>query len=199
MFSLTPAECATPTDSAPRTAAPDAPAQAALLDACLTQLAADPADQAAMRALYERTSASVYAFALSMLKNRSDAEDVLHDCYVLLYTAAKSYRSAGKPLAWILTIAKNLALKKLRARARTAAPPPEEALEDPAFCAQAPLEERMIVRACLAQLGAQEREIVVLHAVAGWKHREIAAFLALPLPTVLSKYRRALKKLREAL
>ena len=48
----------------------------------------------------------------------------------------------------------------------------------------------------LAILGDQERKIVMLHAISGLKHREIAELLELPLATVLSKYHRALKKLR---
>ena len=45
----------------------------------------------------------------------------------------------------------------------------------------------------------EERRIVLLHAVTGMKHREIAALLELTLPTVLSKYHRALKKMRSTL
>ena len=51
----------------------------------------------------------------------------------------------------------------------------------------------------LTVLSDTERQIVVLHAVSGFKHREIAAMLNLPLPTVLSKYNRAIKKLRSQL
>ena len=61
------------------------------------------------------------------------------------------------------------------------------------------LEDRVTVNACLTELSDEEREIVLLHAVSGFRHREIAAFLDLPLPTVLSKYRRALNKLRRML
>ena len=48
-------------------------------------------------------------------------------------------------------------------------------------------------------LSDEERQIVTLHAVSGFKHREIAGFLDIPLPTVLSRYNRALKKLRKYL
>ena len=48
----------------------------------------------------------------------------------------------------------------------------------------------------MRNLSEEERQIVMLHAVAGFKHREIAATLDLPLATVLSKYNRALKKLK---
>ena len=56
-------------------------------------------------------------------------------------------------------------------------------------------ENRIVTQAILAQLAQDEREIVVLHVVTGLKHREIAELLEMPLPTVLSKYRRSLKKL----
>ena len=57
-------------------------------------------------------------------------------------------------------------------------------------------EERMLLHSAVAALSEQERQIVLLYAVTGWKHREIAALLQMPLPTVLSKYHRALKKLK---
>ena len=50
---------------------------------------------------------------------------------------------------------------------------------------------------CLKNLSDEERQIVMLHAVSGFKHREIARLLEMPLSTVLSKYNRAMKKLRK--
>ena len=58
-------------------------------------------------------------------------------------------------------------------------------------------EDRLMLRMVLQVLSEEELQIVMLHAVAGCKHREIAQLLELPLPTVLSKYHRALKKLRK--
>ena len=69
----------------------------------------------------------------------------------------------------------------------------------PALPAGLSHEEQLALRAALELLDAEERRIVLLHAVTGWKHREIASLLELPLPTVLSKYHRALKKLRKQL
>ena len=57
-------------------------------------------------------------------------------------------------------------------------------------------EDREVLQQALASLGDEERQVVLLHAVTGLKHREIAALLEMPLATVLSKYHRALKKLR---
>ena len=61
------------------------------------------------------------------------------------------------------------------------------------------LEDRSILRSCMEQLRDEERQIVTLHALSGFKHREIAAILQLPLPTVLSKYHRAVKRLKQHL
>ena len=153
----------------------------------------------ALETLYRRTSASVYGFALSILKNTHDAEDVLHDCYVTVWTAAAGYRPQGKPMAWLLTITRNLCLQKLRERQRLSDLPQED--WEPYLASRETVtpEDRAVLTACMEQLSAEERQIVTLHAVSGFKHREIAALLELPLPTVLSKYHRALKKLRQHL
>lgn len=169
----------------------------AILDRCLEGVARQ--DNDALAELYHRTRSPVYAFALSLLKHPYDAEDVLHDCYVRIYAAAGQYRSQGKPLAWMLTITRNLCLERLRQRGRTD-PLPEEDwsrwLEGKEGMTP---EDRLLLTQCMQALGEEERQIVALHAVAGFKHREIAQMLSLPLATVLSKYRRAKQKLQAAL
>ena len=58
-------------------------------------------------------------------------------------------------------------------------------------------DDKLFVAQYLAKLSEEERTIVVLHAMTGLKHREIAKHLNLPLATVLSKYHRAIKKLKQ--
>ena len=60
-------------------------------------------------------------------------------------------------------------------------------------------EDRTVLTAALSTLSDEERQIIMLHVTAGLKHREIAQLLELPLSTVLSKYRRALSKLKQKL
>ena len=156
-------------------------------------------DRDCLGEFYEATRTSVYSFALSILKNHQDAEDVLHDCYVAVWNSAGSYFSHGKPLAWILTITRNLCLQCLRERRKTEDVPQEDWDHRLPDTGTLTVEERSILLSCMEQLSDQERQIVTLHAAAGWKHREIAAFLELPLSTVLSKYTRALKKLKQSL
>lgn len=170
---------------------------AAELDRCLLGIA--QGDPAALEALYHSTSASIYSFALSILKNTHDAEDVLQDCYLKIYAGAERYRSSGKPMAWILTITRNLCYQKLRERQKIADLPQEDWELWLAGNEGLSQEDRVVIRQCMELLSDEERQIVSLHAVAGFRHREIAELLSLPLATVLSKYHRAIKKLKQHL
>ena len=153
-------------------------------------------DQSALEELYHRARTAVYGLALSYLKHTQDAEDVTQDAFVRIWENAPRYRPQGTPLAWILAVARNLSLMKLRERGRVQEMEPEEwerlAADSPLVTA----EDKQVLQAALSGLSDEERQVVVLHAVTGWKHREIAQLLELPLATVLSKYRRALQKLK---
>ena len=99
-------------------------------------------------------------------------------------------------MGWLLTVTKNLARMKLRQQTRQVELNDEEWDAIPADDASLSPEDRQVLQTALGKLDGQERQVVLLHAVSGLKHREIAALLELPLATVLSKYHRALKKLR---
>ena len=178
------------------TAAPDAaPGQEAdALESCIARMAAG--DRDGMAELYRRTHAAVYGLALSMVKNRADAEDIFQDACLQVWQSAGGYRARGTPMAWLMTITRNLALDRLRERSRTAELPPEDWQlgDDPALTQ----EDRLTLEALLGQLSDEERQIVTLHAVAGLKHREISSLMRIPLSTVLSKYNRSMKKLKLA-
>lgn len=163
------------------------------LDALILGVAAQ--DSTAFHGLYEKTRSAIYAFALSVLKNTHDAEDVLHDCYLNIHSAAGAYRTSGKPMAWILTIARNLCLQKLRDYKKSADIPQEDWEPYLQSRESISVEDKLVLHGCMELLSDQERQIVVLHAVAGFKHRETAKMLRLPLSTVLSKYNRSIKKL----
>ena len=167
------------------------------LEGMLAGLAAGNRDSLA--ALYHRTRAAVYGLALSYLKNGHDAEDVTQDTFVRAWDKADQYRPQGKPLGWLLAITRNLALMKLRDRGKSQDLPEDQwenlAIENPMVT----LEDRQLLTAAMAVLTDQERQVVILHAVTGLRHKEIAALLEIPLATALSKYHRALKKLQSAM
>ena len=153
----------------------------------------------ALAELYQRTRSAVYGLALSYLKNAHDAQDLTQDVYVQVWDRAEQYRLTGSPMGWLLAVCRNLCLMRLRREERHAALSKEEWDAIPARECGLDADERALLQGALASLTDEERRIVLLHAVTGLKHREIAALLELPLPTVLSKYHRALKKMRSFL
>ncbi len=156
-------------------------------------------DTDALGSIYDATSSSVFAYALSILKNRHDAEDILHECYISIWNSAEAYTPEGKPLAWIMTIARNLCYMRIRRHKTNSFVPIEDAVNVLDDKEEATAEDKILLRECMLSLSDEERQIVLLHAVSGFRHREIASMLELPLPTVLSKYSRALHKLKKQL
>ena len=155
-------------------------------------------DSEAFEVLYRSTEKAVYALALSILKNPHDAEDIVQETYLKVRAAAHLYVPQGKPLAWLFTITKNLCRDLLRGQSRTEAAP-DGAEDDLRFSYVSDPTDRLVLEAALKALGEEERQVVLLHAASGLKHREIARNLGLPLSTVLSRYSRALKKLQRYL
>ena len=153
----------------------------------------------ALAELYQRTRTAVYGLALSYLKNAQDAQDLTQDVYVQVWDCAEQYRPTGSPMGWLLTVCRNLCLMRLRREERRTALSDEEWDAIPTQECRLDADERALLQGALARLADEERRIVLLRAVTGMKHREIAALLELPLPTVLSKYHRALKKMRSFL
>ena len=73
-------------------------------------------DNQAFAYLYTNTYQAVYGFLLSILNNREEAEDILQETYIKIRENAFRYQNKEKPMAWIFTIARNLAYMKLRKR-----------------------------------------------------------------------------------
>jgi len=165
-----------------------------IIDDALLRIAAGDTD--ALNDLYEEAGSAVFGYALSLLKNRHDAEDVTQDTFVKICLSADQYHAMGKPMAWILRIARNIALGKLRSGNRSTFLDTDEWS---AIAGDSPLDQsddRMLLNEALKILSESESQVVFLHALAGLKHREIASLLDMTLTAVLSKYNRAIKKLR---
>ena len=96
-----------------------------------------------------------------------------------------------KPMAWILTITKNLSYMKLRKSKVTSD------IDDLVFASNDNHDDKLLVKYLLDKLTKEEREIVILHIVNGFKFHEIAKLLNLKLSTTLSKYHRAIKRIKE--
>lgn len=153
-------------------------------------------DSEALAELVRTTGKAVYAYILSIVRNPEDADDIYQDTFLKVRTAAAEYKPQGKPMAWIFTIARNYCMMHYRKEQKKAELGFEELENMPALSKIEKKEERMVLEAALGILTEEERQIVILHAVTGMKHREIARMLSMPLSTVLSKYRRSLTKLK---
>ena len=154
-------------------------------------------DKHALESLYVETKTAVYGFILSIVRNSYTAEDIMQETYIKIFASASGYVARGKPMAWILKIARNLSLMKLREKSSSELPLDLSWGAARVECGLETSLDRMVLDAAMLILSDDERQIIILHDIAGMKHREISDILKIPLPTVLSKYRRSLSKLRQ--
>ncbi len=153
-------------------------------------------DMAALEELYNLTERTLYAYILSIVRNHDETLDLMQETYLKIMSSAHLYKPMGKPLAWIFTIAKNLHLSKIRKDKRVINFDSSEIEDSSKFSYITDNEDRIVLQTALDVLTEDERKIVILYAVSGLKHREIAESIGLKLSTTLSKYHRALKKIR---
>ncbi len=151
-------------------------------------------DSLALEMLYNETRNYVYRFALSMIKNCSDAEDIMQDTYVNINKYATNYNPRNKPMAWILTITKNLCLNKLKSNKKKQTVDIEEM--EHTLGKKSDSFDKILLKNIIELLDDEERQIFILNSIEDYKFREIANLLDLKLSTVLSKYHRAIKKIR---
>lgn len=154
-------------------------------------------DMAAFDELYYKTEKILYSYILSFVKQHDDTLDLLQETYVKLMNSSHLYQPMGKPMAWLFTISKNLAISHLRSKKNYVDVDVIDLENDISYSYVDNNTDNEVLRIALNILSEEERTIVLLSAISGLKHREIANNLDLKLSTVLSKYHRAIKKMRE--
>lgn len=161
-------------------------------------------DRAAFKALYERTNAKLLGVTLRILSNRSEAEDALQEVFIKVWQRAEGYRpDSASPMTWLITIARNHAIDRVRAR-KAAHTDIDEALDisdsgmTPEQSAVNADEGRRIDE-CMGQLKPDRAEAVRRAYVEGESYNELAERLSVPLNTVRTWLRRSLLALRECL
>jgi len=157
-------------------------------------------DPSALGELYDQHSRLLFGLILRILKDRGDAEEVLQEVFVQAWTRAATYNlGLGSPLGWLLGIARNRAIDRLRRktvhlRAVDAAVEPS-APEDPERLA-ALEQRRRSVQEALDALPADQRELIEQAYFLGLTHTELAARFGLPLGTVKTRIRSGMVSLR---
>jgi RNA polymerase sigma-70 factor (ECF subfamily) len=163
----------------------------------------------ALEQLYDRYSALVFSVSLRVLYDWQLAEDVTQEVFLRLWQRPESYDpSRGRLLSWLMSVTRNRAIderRKISRRVRSE--DGEEPLltlrdldtrDDPVL-GVALAETRDVVRAALQALPPAQRQVVELAYFGGLTQTEIADKTGVPLGTVKTRVRLAMRKLREAL
>jgi len=159
--------------------------------------------------LYRRFSGMLFATIFRILNQQEAAEDVLQEVFLQIWEKAPLYDPVrGKPLTWIVTLARNKAIDRLRSTQRSHRLQSEVEREAQAFD---PAEERnsadaleaveqgKLVREAVRKLSKDQREAISLAFFSGLTQTEIAERLGEPLGTVKARIRRGMMRLREVL
>jgi RNA polymerase sigma-70 factor, ECF subfamily len=128
-------------------------------------------DREALRFIYVSYSHNIYGYVRSIVRDDHEAEDVTQHVFAKLMTTIGKYDDRGVPFfAWLLRLARNVAIDHLRANRMT----PIESLPDTGASYEADIDQVHTVRAALAALPQEQREVVVLRHVVGLSPGEIA-------------------------
>jgi len=162
-------------------------------------------DANALDAFYSRYNRLAFSLVLRIVGNREDAEDVLTDVFWQVWQQSSRYdASRGKPVAWLLTIARTRSIDRLRSTGRHEVPTddPDKHRDPPAPAEPDPFvqsDTRAAVHDALQSLPEQQRIALEMAYFQGMSHTEIAAALGQPLGTVKDRIRTGMMHLRKRL
>lgn len=145
--------------------------------------------------------ASLRRYARALLRNRTDAEDLVQEALTRAVARADTFKAGTNLRAWLFTILHNVHVNQVRSRAARPDEVPVEAVES-RLVTPARQEERIEVRdmmRALDELPEEQRQVLLLVALEGLKYEEVAATLGVPIGTVMSRLSRARDAVRTKL
>lgn len=151
----------------------------------------------ALSDLYRLTKSAIYGYALSFLQNHSDAKIVLHSTFLSIWVSAYMYTGQGKPMSWIMMIAKNHCFKIMRNRKWYSNLYSSENTSNKPNNLILSIEESAVLDCYLNTLEDNEREVAVLSVILGFSTVDIANFLNLPIFKIITLKNSAFKKLKK--
>jgi RNA polymerase sigma-70 factor (ECF subfamily) len=163
-------------------------------------------DRGAFATFYDATARSVFGIAVRVLRDHAQAEEVAQEVFLEAWTTAARYdASQGSASAWINMIAHRRAVDRVRSSERSAQREQRQATANPEGSEPdvsdivVARDEGTRVRRALATLPESQRTALALAYYDGRTQREVAELLDVPLGTVKTRMRDALRKLRSAL
>lgn len=154
-------------------------------------------DSDSLKLIHRYMNRQIYAVAYSVLRDFSLSDDVVQETYIKILEKAFSYRKGTNARAWILSIARNIAIDMFRRRKFETVS--DETEGEYARFDEGSILSSMEVKNALDALDDEERQIITLKIYAGLKHREIASLLGITAESSKKKYQRAAAKLRDLL
>jgi RNA polymerase sigma-70 factor (ECF subfamily) len=173
------------------------------LAACLHRIATQ--DKAALAQLYRLTSAKLFGLCVRILVDHEEAKDILQEVYLRLWNKATQFDAARglSPMAWLLTITRNRALDRLRAKRQRFAELDEASeIADELPLADQTLEIREAsdrLHHCLARLDERAATAIRSAFFGGQTYESLAQQAAMPLGSMKSLIRRGLLRLKACL
>ena len=154
-------------------------------------------DPDALKIIHKLMNRQIYAVAYAVLQDFSLSDDIVQETYIKIIEKAFSYRKGTNARAWILSIARNIAIDVFRRRkfeCDTDVLPEESNRFD-----ESSVLFSMEVQKALDSLDNEERQIIAMKVYAGLKHKEISPLLGINEEACKKKYQRAIAKLRQLL
>jgi len=167
-------------------------AEAALVDRLRAR------DQSAMTEFYDRYSAALYGVINRIVKDEDEAADVLQEALVKIWHSMAGYDHAkGRLFTWVVNISRNLAIDKIRSRQHRVGSRTQGLDDSPAAQRQAAPDtfrpEHVGLQEITSKLVPEQRQVIDLLYFGGFTQSEAAEELNLPLGTVKTRARTALK------
>ena len=161
-------------------------------------------DRPAFAELYSHTSAKLFGVLVRILKDRAEAEDALQEVYIRVWQKAGGFSAdRASPMTWLITIARNHGIDRLRTRRESTAGLDEaEQLADSAPTPEASViagSERARIDGCLDLLEAEKADAVRAAYIEGYAYQELADRFDVPINTMRTWLRRSLQRLKECL
>lgn len=160
-------------------------------------------DAEAFDTLVRRHLRAAFATALAVVGEPADAEDVCQDAFVTALTRLEDCRKPDRFVGWLLRIVRNRALNYIRYEGLRESLPLSVAERQPSGAGPAELTERALLRDRLLEamsvLTETQRQVLLLHDLEGWRHREIAETMDMPEGTVRAHLFHARRALRDVL
>lgn len=177
----------------------DTARRAALTDALLRT---GKGDRSAFESVYKATSAKLFGVCLRIFNDRNEAEEALQDAFITIWNRAASFEAGrASPISWLVTVTRNRAIDRLRAKGKAGLASLDEAAEiaDPVPLAEAQLlsqGEDDLLHGCIDGLDRRDAHFIRCAFIGGATYADLAAREGEPLGTIKSRIRRALLKLR---